>query len=218
MQTFRYETNSVIFAEGDIGTHMFILLEGKVELKKKVGSGEQLLRTLEKKNSFFGEMALIDEQPRSATAVAVTPTRVAAVDQRSFEQLIVKNGRFALSIIRILSERIRHANSQISELIQMVPQERFMGAMVEYAQEYGEEIYNKGVKVNVDAMKQWINHNYGLSEKDIDNFLHKLIRTNQTSYAATARETKDEIVLAPDFLERHAGAHREERSRGGNTE
>jgi CRP-like cAMP-binding protein len=205
MQTLDYGPGSIIFAEGDTGRHMFILLEGKVELKKQVGTGEQLLRTLEKRNCFFGEMALIDEQPRSATAVAAIQTKLALVNRDTFEHLILKNGKFALSIIRILSERIRHANKQVSELIQMVPQERFLGAMVEYAEQFGEQIYNKGVKIHIDEMKRWINHYYGLSEKDIDGYLHKLIRTNQTSYAATARESRDEIVLSRDFLDRHAG-------------
>lgn len=215
MHIVEFEPDTVIFAEGDHGDNMYILVEGCVELKKRVGSGEQLLRRLDKKNSFFGEMALIDQQPRSATAVALTATKLAAVDQTAFEQLILKNGKFALTIIRILSERIRRANSQISELIQMVPQERFLRGMVAYAQQFGEEIYNGGLKINVDSLKSWINQNLGLSEKDIDAFIRKLIKTNQTSYAATAKETKDAIVLSRGFLKRHSADQLDRQDRRG---
>ena len=65
-QTKILRTGETVFAEGDAGDIMYVLLEGAVELRKKVGKGETVLKTVSTPNDFFGEMALIDDRPRSA--------------------------------------------------------------------------------------------------------------------------------------------------------
>ncbi len=198
-----YKPGDYIFKEKEKGEAMYILLEGAVELKKKVDTGEQLLKLVDTPNDFFGEMTLIDGEPRSATAVAVQPTRLAAVDQATFENLILSNGKFALKIIKILSERIRRSNIHISELISEIPRERCLRGMVDFALKHGEEIFNGGLKINTAAMANWVNSHMGVSKKDIANCVYKLLKVKEISYAPTSATTKEEIVLPPDFVDRH---------------
>ena len=192
-----------IFREREKGEEMYVLLEGTVELKKKVDTGEQLLKVVDQPNDFFGEMALIDGNPRSATAIAASPTRLVAVDQVSFENMIVSNGKFALKIIKILSERIRLSNLHISELASEIPRERCLRGMVDFAMKHGEKIFNNGLKVNVAAMADWVNSHMGVSKKDIANCIYKLIKVKEIDYAPTSATSKEEVVLPPGFVERH---------------
>ncbi|MDR0390242.1 MAG: cyclic nucleotide-binding domain-containing protein, partial [Spirochaetaceae bacterium] len=91
----KFEKGEIIFREGDLGDLMYILKRGNVELRKKVEKGEVVLKVISKPSEFFGEMAVIDHRPRSASAIASTETLVFAIDGPSFEKMIVSNGTFA---------------------------------------------------------------------------------------------------------------------------
>jgi CRP/FNR family transcriptional regulator, cyclic AMP receptor protein len=95
---------TVIFEEGDVGEEMFGIVEGKVELRLK--SGRTL--TLGPDES-FGEMALVDGSPRSATAVALEETTLAVIDRRRFLFLVGETPRFALQVMASLADRLRAA-------------------------------------------------------------------------------------------------------------
>ena len=96
----------VLFHEGDAGDVMFAVVEGEVELTRgdrvvdKIGAG-----------GIVGEMALIDTEPRSATAMARTAARVVRVDQRHFTFLVHEHPTFALQVMKIMAERLRRANT-----------------------------------------------------------------------------------------------------------
>lgn len=199
----KFGAGETIFRENEKGNHMYILQKGCVEIKKKVDQGTVLLKIVDTVNDFFGEMALVDEKPRSATAIAREETEVLMIDQASFEKLIVTNGKFALKIIKILSERIRNSNVEISELITDAPLERLCKGMTEYAQSSGEKIYSGGIKVNINEMSAWLNNNYGFALQDIESNLSKLIRQRSVNYALTSMETKTDIVLTPTFIQDH---------------
>lgn len=201
-QKKKYRPGEVIFEENDEGKEMFILVSGAVELKKKAVSGETLLKLVDTPNDFFGEMALVDRSPRSAAAVAVEDTEVIVVDQPTFENLVLTNGKFALKIIKILSDRIRTSNLQITELVSEVPQERCIRGMVDFALKYGEQIFNGGYKINITEMSNWINSHAGLSRKEIGNCLFKLLRAKEIDYAPTSGKTKEDIVLPEVFVGR----------------
>jgi CRP-like cAMP-binding protein len=198
-----YQIGDYVFKEREKGEYMYVLLEGAVELKKKVDTGEQLLKVVDTPNDFFGEMALIDGQPRSAAAVAVKPTKLLEVDQQSFENMIVTNGKFALKVIKILTERIRLSNIHISELASEIPRERCIRGMVDYAVRHGEKIFNGGLKINTAEMSAWVNSHMGVSKKEIANCLYRLIKGPEIDYAPTSATTKEDIVLHPDFVSRH---------------
>lgn len=189
-----------IFKEGQKGDVMYILLEGTVELRKKVEGGEKCLKIVDKRNDFFGEMALVDQSPRSASAVAATETKLVAVDQPTFEKMILTNGKFALKVIKILSARIRNSNVQISELITEVPKERCIRGMVDYAVSHGERIFNGGMKIDIEEMRDWLNHHIGVSVKEVDACLFKLLKRKEVNYAAATGGQRKEIVLSETFI------------------
>jgi CRP/FNR family transcriptional regulator, cyclic AMP receptor protein len=200
MEQRTYEAGDVIFEEGQTGRVMYILVEGVVEICKKTHEGKTLLKVVNQKNEVFGEMALIDDLPRSASAVAVEPTTLYEINETSFEHLIKTNGNFAFKVIQILSERIRNSNYQISDLSEGDQKDRIQHAMVDYARLHGETIYNSGLKVNIDEMTTWINNHMGIAVKDLENHIQRLIKQDITPLAATSQKTRDAVVLSPEFM------------------
>jgi CRP-like cAMP-binding protein len=93
----------VIYAEGDVGTHMFGIVSGAVQLTK----GPTVVSTLGP-DDVFGERALIDHLPRNLTAVAVGETVLAEIDRGLFLFLVHESSTFALGIMGALATRLRN--------------------------------------------------------------------------------------------------------------
>jgi len=195
-----FEPGDVIFKEGEKGDLMYVLLEGAVELRKKVERGEAVLKIVDTPNDFFGEMALLDDRPRSATAVAARKTRALAVDGPTFESMILSNGKFALKIIKVLSARIRRSNDQFSDLIETMPKERIARSMVDFAARRGEPIHDGGIKVNIEQMKAWINTHIGAAQDEIEAAVYRMLKDESIFWAPTSAKTKECLVLPKEFL------------------
>jgi CRP/FNR family transcriptional regulator, cyclic AMP receptor protein len=195
-----FEPGDVIFKEGEKGDLMYVLLEGAVELKKKVERGEAVLKVVDTPNDFFGEMALLDDRPRSASAIAVKKARALAVDGPTFESMIVSNGKFALKIIKVLSARIRRSNDQFSDLIETMPKERVARGMADFALQRGERIHEGGIKVNIEEMMAWINTHAGAPHDEIESTVYRMLKDESVSWAPTSARTKECLVLPKEFI------------------
>lgn len=101
-----YNTGDSIVKEGSTGIGFYLILEGKAEVRK----GKRLLATLDK-GQFFGEMSLIDRQPRSADVVAVAPTRCWALASWGLTGLFEAYPEVAPNMLKELVKRLRAAQS-----------------------------------------------------------------------------------------------------------
>lgn len=107
----QYETfvaGQTIFKDGDEGHCMYVILEGTVKLQihgrlvEKLGPGE-----------VFGEMALIDDLPRGATAVADSDVKLVPISEKRFDFMVQQTPKFALQIMRIVADRLRSMNNKL---------------------------------------------------------------------------------------------------------
>jgi CRP/FNR family cyclic AMP-dependent transcriptional regulator len=103
-----YKAGETVFREGDDGFVMYVVLEGAVKLSVTGRSVEKVV-----KGGVFGEMALIDSSPRSATAVAVTDCTLVSVTAERFKSLIQETPGFALEIMSIMAMRLRSMDRRI---------------------------------------------------------------------------------------------------------
>ena len=104
----RYKAGETIFHEGDAATELFVVKAGQVGIM----CGNRLLDTLDA-GSIFGEMALIDSAPRSATAVAMSEVELIPVSEKQFLFMVSQTPFFALNVMRILARRLRDSNKAI---------------------------------------------------------------------------------------------------------
>jgi CRP-like cAMP-binding protein len=99
------KAGSVIFREGDEANELFVIKSGQVRIQ----IGNRTIAELGQ-DSIFGEMALIDSEPRSATAVAVTDVELVPVSEKQFLFLVSQTPYFALKVMRVLAQRLRATN------------------------------------------------------------------------------------------------------------
>jgi CRP-like cAMP-binding protein len=103
-----FKAGDVIFNQGDPASELFVIKSGKVEIRL----GNRRLAALSD-HDIFGEMALIDAAPRSATAVAVTDVKLVPVSEKQFLFMVGRTPHFALNVMRALARRLRATNSAI---------------------------------------------------------------------------------------------------------
>ena len=118
----------VLFSEGEEGGEMYVIREGGIQVTKQIGGESQVVAEL-KPGDFVGEMAILNQEPRSATCTAAEPTIVMVYDSSTFEQLIATRSAVALRIIQMLARRLKETTDQNIELLDTV--EKLTGAAFE---------------------------------------------------------------------------------------
>jgi CRP/FNR family transcriptional regulator, cyclic AMP receptor protein len=109
-----YSNGEIVFEEGSPGREMFIVHSGRVRIFMS-GPDEEILLAVLGPGEVFGEMALVDDGPRSATATAVeNDTQLVVVDHPKFFYLITQQPAFALTLLQILAQRIRNLERQLA--------------------------------------------------------------------------------------------------------
>lgn len=115
VELFRREENALqfqegakIFSEGDPGDQMYVVVEGEVELFVRGTQVERL-----EPGGLFGEMALLGNEPRSATAVAGPGCRIAPIDEKRFLFLVQQTPYFAIQMMRVLADRLRRMDLRL---------------------------------------------------------------------------------------------------------
>ena len=106
----------IIFSEGDIGTDMFILQSGTVELLKAIGGETRVLATLEK-GDFFGEMSVLEDVPRTASARAKTDVELVRINGATFDAMLKSNTEISVRMMRKLSRRLREVTAMLEDAV-----------------------------------------------------------------------------------------------------
>lgn len=112
-----YEKGDVVFSQGDSGGEMYIIQSGVVEVSRMRGDRKVVLTLLEK-GDFFGEIALLDQRPRSASVSAVTRTRLLPLSRAAFLKHASYNAQIVLYLLKAISRRIDRMTRQVRETIE----------------------------------------------------------------------------------------------------
>jgi CRP-like cAMP-binding protein len=107
-QVERLPAGHTVFREGDRGDHMFAVVKGAVEITIK----GKVIETVES-GGVFGEMALVEDQPRGASAVVRSDAELVRVDRKRFIFLVEQTPYFSLQLMAIMAERLRRMNEKL---------------------------------------------------------------------------------------------------------
>ncbi len=143
---------TVLFREGEPGKDVYVLQSGRVSITKKVGDLETLLATLNT-GEFFGEMAIVSNKPRNATATVLEDSKLLAIDPKTFEEMVRGNAEIALRMIKKLAERLAHADEQIETLLFMDPARRIVHRLLQICQNRGRPT-EEGVEIDFSPREQ----------------------------------------------------------------
>lgn len=111
-----YRDNNMLFLEHEPGDELYIIQKGKIKITKIVDNNEVLLAVL-KPGDIFGEMAILENKPRSATAISFGESELLAVSKGNFAAMVRTNPQLGTKLITLLSERIWKAYRQLSNII-----------------------------------------------------------------------------------------------------
>jgi len=105
-----YPEGGVIVSEGEMGVAFYLILDGRVEVRRK---GKVMAKL--GNGNFFGEMSLLDSNPRSSDVVAVAPTTCLLLSSWEFQGFVESNGEVAMNLLRTLIHRLRESNKSLSD-------------------------------------------------------------------------------------------------------
>jgi CRP/FNR family cyclic AMP-dependent transcriptional regulator len=111
-----YPKNTVMIHEGDRSDSLYVILSGKVKVYSSDEDGKEVILNIQGPGECFGELALIDAAPRSASVMTMEPSRISVVSRADFEQCLAENSGIALELIRSLAQRVRSLTESVKSL------------------------------------------------------------------------------------------------------
>jgi CRP-like cAMP-binding protein len=169
-----FPAGDVLFREGEKGTTMFILQTGKVKITKVIAGEDKLLATVPA-GEFLGEMAILLNEPRSASATVLEETKALVIDSNTFEAMIKSNTEIAYRIIKKLAQRVRDANSQIEALSIKDHNQKVVYTLLRIVKAQGQPT---AAGSKIPTQKHDLLAQTGLEEAKLDEILAKLTKAN----------------------------------------
>jgi len=167
-----FPKGTVLFREGETGKEMYVLQAGQVTITKKVRDEMKTLAVLGP-GEFFGEMALIANKPRNATATVADAARVLVIDPKTFEGMIRSNSEIAVRMIKKLAERLGEADTQIETLLLADPGSRVVHHLLSACQTRGRAA-EEGVEIDLHLKE--LPRLTGVGEPGVRSMLARLER------------------------------------------
>jgi len=168
------KAGEAIFREGDAGDTMFVIRKGKVRITKRVRGGAKTFAVLGP-GEFFGEMAILNRAPRSATAIAAEDVMLLEVDARRFEAMITKQAEIAVRFIQKLALRLEDADQLIAILTKRDPKTRVILGLMREAELRGfpgEDEDSVVISRDLDDLSEEL----GIGRHETDEAIGRLIR------------------------------------------
>jgi CRP/FNR family cyclic AMP-dependent transcriptional regulator len=107
---------SAVMHEGDVADCLYVVISGRLKVMVGEADGKETILSIIGPGEFFGEMGLIDDNPRSASVVAIEPCELLSLTRRDFRKCLVENLGLAMAVMRVLVRRLREADRKIGSL------------------------------------------------------------------------------------------------------
>ena len=134
-----YPRGNVILSQGDPGEALFLIRSGQVKVTVLSEDGREVILSVLGSGSFFGEMALVDDEPRSAHVIAMSDTVLLQLRREDFRSCVRSSPELAIALLRELSHRLRRADDTIASLMLLDVNGRVAHLLLDLAKEEGGE-------------------------------------------------------------------------------
>jgi len=168
----RYDRYQVIIKAGDRGTALFLLTSGIVRVTVGGSLGKELILGVLYPQDFFGEMALLDGLPRSATVTALEESEVLVISQKDFLECIRKVPQVAAKMIVTLSLRLRQTDQKVGNLAFLKAPRRVARTLLDLAQGQGQRA-PEGITLNLRFTRQELAELAGVTRETLTRLLMK---------------------------------------------
>ncbi len=186
----RYPKGAVIVFRDDPGDALYVVAEGQVKVVLVAEDGREVILSVLRDGDFFGEMSVLDDEPRSAHVIAMEDSRLLALRRDDFQTQIRSSPGVASALLKELSRRLRRADEQIGRLVLLDVNGRVASLLLTLAAEEG------GDKITRRLTHHTIAQMIGASRETVSRTLRNLVEHNVIDVSRKEIVLKDRATLA----------------------
>jgi CRP-like cAMP-binding protein len=199
MDQIELARGQTLFSEGDPGSHLYVVTAGKVKLGRTAPDGRENLLAIMGPGEMFGELSLFDPGPRTATATAVTDTRLSGLDHADLQPWLTGRPEVAGQLLAALARRLRRTNEAMADLVFSDVPGRVAKALLDLARRFGVAAED-GVRVTHDLTQEELAQLVGASRETVNKAL-----ADFASRGFLRLEGRAVVLLEVERLARRAG-------------
>lgn len=166
------EAGDVLFFKGDEGNALYRVINGQIQISATAPTGREVILTVMTQGNVFGEIALLDGMPRTADAIARVPTELVMIRRCDFIALLEREPRIAVSLLKLLCERVRRVNEQVEDFAFLDLSGRLAKQLLTMARLHG-DVLSDGVRVRLQPSQDELGAVLGVSRVSINKHLRR---------------------------------------------
>lgn len=198
LQPMDFPRGHTIFAEGEPGDRLFIIVSGKVKIGRRSPDGRENLITILGPSDMFGELAIFDPGPRTSSVTTINEVRAVSMDREALRAWIVGRPEIAEQLLRVLARRLRRTNNNLADLIFTDVPGRVAKQLLQLVQRFGAQA-GSGLRVTHDLTQEEIAQLVGASRETVNKAL-----ADFTQRGWIRVEGKSVVILDPERLAKRA--------------
>jgi len=167
----QFKKNDVILMEDEVGTALFVIVTGKVKVSRTSNDGREVILTILSESDFFGEMAILDGQTRSATVVAIEDSELFIIQRTDFLNLLREYPEASIALLQELTKRLRSTDVKIKALSLKDAEGKVATVILQIADDVG-KIKQGKVEIEKLPLQQDLANMAGTSRETISRTLH----------------------------------------------
>ncbi len=190
MRSRRFRRGEVIFHVGDPGDALFVIVSGEVKISLPSETGDEAILATLHEGDVFGELALLDGAPRSASAVALTATETVVLPRDRFRELIATEARVRDALLASIAAELRRLTTHVEELHFLDTTGRLAARLVRLAREGGTMIPEGGIRLRTNLTQGDLAAMVGCTRQSVNKLLGRftddgLIRLDRDGIVVT---------------------------------
>ncbi|MFY2560261.1 Crp/Fnr family transcriptional regulator, partial [Corallococcus terminator] len=177
----RFARGEVVFHQGDVGTSLYVIRRGEVAIRLSSPDGKEVILALLARGDFFGELALLDGEPRSTDAVAREESELLALQREDFRRFLEDRPGTSLGLLATLSRMVRHVTQLVHDTHFLDARERLVRVLLDLARDQGERGPG-GVVIPRKLTQTELANLCGLTRESTNKWLRFYVREGLLSY------------------------------------
>jgi CRP-like cAMP-binding protein len=170
MRLVRQPARTVLFRKGDPGTHMVVVVRGRVKVCTHSEDGKELVLNLINAGEVVGEIALLDGADRTADAVTLVDSDLLILERRDFIPFLQRHPDACMRLFAVLCERVRRTSELLEEALFLEGSSRLAKRLVHLAEVFGKPV-SGGVKIDIALSQQQLGNMVGMSRESMNKQL-----------------------------------------------
>jgi CRP/FNR family transcriptional regulator, cyclic AMP receptor protein len=166
----------VLVRQGDASNDLFTVIRGRLKVGSVMSEGDEVLLAVMGPGDVFGELALLDDKPRSATVIAAEPCRLLVVPGPSFRPLLLEAPRLGLKLLQVMASHVRRLSARTEDNATLSVRARLAKTLLDLAARFGSPATGGGIRINLRLSQQELGRFVGATREMVNKCLRDWAR------------------------------------------